>query len=114
MISGQRFGAERELQAWNGGSGPSLDMNLEKSSGSSRGWDQFKANEDLFGVKTDYDENIYTTTINRDAPDYQKKAAIADLKAREIERSAAVTQHVAEERVMDFAGGDDNEDEEDK
>ncbi|KAK4159465.1 hypothetical protein QBC43DRAFT_129162 [Cladorrhinum sp. PSN259] len=114
MISGGRFGAERQLQAWDGGSGPSIDMNLDKSSGNSRGWDQFKANEKLFGVKTDYDENIYTTTINRDAPDYQKKAALADMKAREIERSAAVTQHVAEERQMDFAGGDDNEDEEDK
>ncbi|KAK3989594.1 PAB1-binding protein 1 [Cladorrhinum sp. PSN332] len=114
MISGGRFGAERELQAWNGGSGPSIDMSLEKPSGASRGWDQFKVNEDLFGVKTDYDENIYTTTINRDAPDYQKKAALADQKAREIERSAAVTQHVAEERVMDFSGGDENEDEEDK
>ncbi|KAK4228294.1 PAB1-binding protein 1 [Podospora fimiseda] len=115
MISGGRFGVERELQAWNGGSGPSIDMSLEKSSASSRGWDQFKANENLFGLKTDYDENIYTTTINRDAPDYQQKAAIADRKAREIERSAAVTQHVAEERVMDFTGGgDDNEDEEDK
>jgi PAB1-binding protein PBP1 len=38
----------------------------------------------------------------------------ADKKAREIERSTATTAHVAEERVMDHAGGDDNGDEEDK
>lgn len=41
--------------------------------------------------------------------------AAAERKAREIERSAAVTSHVAEERIMDFVGGDDrNGDEEDK
>jgi PAB1-binding protein PBP1 len=41
--------------------------------------------------------------------------AAAERKAREIERSAATTSHVAEERVMDYIGGDDRgADEEDK
>jgi len=38
----------------------------------------------------------------------------ADKTAREIEQSAAPTAHVAEERIMDFVGGDSKEDEEDK
>ena len=39
----------------------------------------------------------------------------AEKKAREIERSAAATAHVAEERVMDHVGGsNDKADEEDK
>lgn len=35
-------------------------MNMK---GSSKGgkWDQFQANERLFGVKSTYDENLYTT-----------------------------------------------------
>ena len=42
--------------------------------------------------------------------------AEAEKKAREIERSAPTTAHVAEERVMDYVGGSDKggEDEEDK
>lgn len=42
--------------------------------------------------------------------------AAADRKAKEIERSTAATSHVAEERVMDYTGGgdDQNGDEEEK
>jgi PAB1-binding protein PBP1 len=28
-------------------------------------WDQFKANEDMFGVQTTYDENLYTTRLDK-------------------------------------------------
>lgn len=89
-----------------------LDDSLEKTNTSGT-WDQFAANERLFGLKTDYDENIYTTTIDKSHPQYKERMAAAERKAREIERSAPVTAHVAEERVMDFQGGDDR-DEEDK
>ena len=89
-----------------------LEDSLEKTSASGQ-WDQFAANERLFGIKTDYDENIYTTTIDKSHPQYKERMAAAERKAREIERSAPVTAHVAEERVMDFQGGDDR-DEEDK
>lgn len=68
-------------------------------------------------MTTDYDENIYTTAINKNAPDYQKRLAIAERKAREIESSAAMTSHVAEERQADYKQGstaDDGGDEEDK
>jgi hypothetical protein len=65
-------------------------------------------------LKTDYDENIYTTAIDKSHPQYKERLAAADRKAREIERSVPTTAHVAEERVMDFVGGDDQRDEEDK
>lgn len=88
-----------------------LDTSLEGSAGGGH-WDQFAANERLFGLKTDYDENIYTTAINKSHPQYRERIAAAERKAREIERSTPTTAHVAEERIMDYngtSGGDDNE-----
>ncbi|KAL2117189.1 hypothetical protein VTJ04DRAFT_9357 [Mycothermus thermophilus] len=111
-ISNSRLGTERPLKAWVPDSAYEVDGSLEKS-GSTGGWDQFAENERLFGIKTDYDESIYTTTIDKNHPQYKERLAAAERKAREIERSAPVTAHVAEERIMDFAGGDDA-DEEDK
>ena len=110
-ISNSRF-QERTLQRWVPDSTDGLDDSLEKTNASGQ-WDQFAANERLFGLRTDYDENIYTTTIDKSHPQYKERMAAAERKAREIERSAPVTAHVAEERVMDFQGGDDR-DEEDK
>jgi hypothetical protein len=80
---------------------------------SETGWDQFAANEKSFGVKSDYDEAIYTTAINRNNPDYRRRQAEADRIAREIEGSAPANAHVAEERRAE-ARVDDAGDEEDK
>lgn len=78
-------------------------------------WDQFAENEKRFGVTTDYDENIYTTAIDKSHPQYKQRLAEADRKAREIERSVTTNSHVAEERIADNLGGNDNGlDEEDK
>lgn len=112
-ISNSRPGAERPLKAWVPDTGYEGDGSLEKSS-STGAWDQFAENERLFGLKTDYDENIYTTAIDKSHPQYKERLAAAEKKAREIERSVPTTAHVAEERVMDFVGGDDQRDEEDK
>ncbi|KAJ9149293.1 PAB1-binding protein 1 [Pleurostoma richardsiae] len=113
-ISNNRLGGERELQRWVPDAPEDLDGSLEKSSNQGV-WDQFATNERLFGLKTDYDESIYTTTIDKSHPQYRERMAAAERKAREIERSLPTTAHVAEERVMDFVGGDDNAvDEEDK
>lgn len=90
------------------------DGSLEKPSSGGAGWDQFATNERLFGLKSDYDENIYTTTIDKNHPQYRERMAAAERKAREIERSVPVTAHVAEERIMDFVGANDQRDEEDK
>jgi PAB1-binding protein PBP1 len=92
--------------------GQSLNLDDSKAGG---GWDQFAANEQRFGVKTDYDENIYTTTIDKSHPKYKERMAHAEKVAREIERTAPTTSHVAEERVMDFVGSrDQGGDEEEK
>lgn len=106
-ISSSRPGRERPLQPWVGPSNSDgLDLSLEKSSGDAP-WDQFAVNERQFGIKTTYDENIYTTAIDKSHPQYKERVAAAEKKAKEIERSTAATAHVAEERVMDHAGGDD-------
>ena len=113
-ISNSRFGNERTLQPWVPDPSDGIDGSLEASS-SSGPWDQFAENERLFGLKTDYDENIYTTAINKNHPQYKERMAAAERKVREIERSAPVTAHVAEERIMDFVGGGSGGDnEEDK
>ncbi|KAL2149700.1 hypothetical protein VTH82DRAFT_8352 [Thermothelomyces myriococcoides] len=112
-ISNSRLGTERALKAWVPDAAYEVDGSLEKSGGTGT-WDQFAENERLFGLKTDYDENIYTTAIDRNHPQYKERLAAADKKAREIEQSTPTTAHVAEERVMDYVGGDDNRDEEDK
>lgn len=84
-----------------------------EGSGSSKTWNQFEANERLFGLTTDYNENIYTTPILKNHPEHRKRLALAEKKAREIEATAAFNPHVAEERIMDYVGGD-TRDEEDK
>lgn len=113
-ISGDRFGGQRELKRWVADGPSDADGGLEKTT-DNKPWDQFAANEEKFGLKTDYDENIYTTTIDRSHPSYKSRMAKADQMAREIERSNPVSSHVAEERVMDYAGpADGGLDEEEK
>ncbi|CAK7265971.1 poly(A)-binding protein binding protein [Sporothrix epigloea] len=115
-ISNSRAGGDRNLKRWVGDGSADLDGSLESAPTSGGKWDQFAENERLFGLKTDYNENFYTTAIDRSHPQYSERFAKADRAAREIERSAPTTAHVAEERVMDFAGGQDQggDDEEDK
>ncbi|EFX06516.1 pab1-binding protein [Grosmannia clavigera kw1407] len=113
-ISNSRPGNERVLKRWVPEAPGDLDGPLERASSSKGDWDQFAVNERLFGLKTDYDENFYTTAIDKNHPKYNERLASADRKAREIEKSAPTTSHVAEERVMDFGGTDNGGDEEDK
>ncbi|PSN68590.1 hypothetical protein BS50DRAFT_571836 [Corynespora cassiicola Philippines] len=110
-ISGHMAMRERNLQKWE----PSADTNVNMSLDSqSTGWDQFSTNEQLFGVKSNYDESYYTTTINRNDPQYAEKAARAEKLAREIESSSAMNAHVREERGGQNAHDDKGEDEEEK
>ncbi len=102
---------ERNLQKWESAE---TDPNLSlESTGRSTDWDQFSTNERLFGVRSNYDETIYTTTINKNDPEYAAKAARAEKIAREIEASGALNAHVREERGG-FSATDDAGDEEDK
>ena len=115
-ISGSRNQGERTLQRWVPDAMEEADGSLESSRSGQDGapWDQFAENERRFGLKTDYRDEIYTTAINKNHPDYKQRVAAADRKAREIERSTATNSHVQEERVTDNLSKDDNGDEEDK
>lgn len=69
-------------------------------------------NERLYGIKTDYDENFYTTAIDRSSPLYKQRSAAAEKLAREIEASSAMNAHVAEERGLtlpDDSGANEEE-----
>ncbi len=115
-ISSTRPAGERTLQRWvpDGGS-PDVEGGLERSSSHGH-WDQFAENERRFGIRTSYNEDYYTTPLDKSHPQYAQRLAAAEKTAREIERSAPATSHVAEERVMDFSGtnNDQGGDEEDK
>ncbi|CAI6338275.1 unnamed protein product [Periconia digitata] len=109
-ISGNMAIRERTLQKWEPSSDANVDLSLE-STGQSSGWDQFATNERLFGVRSDYDENIYTTTIDRSHPQYAERAAQAEQKAREIEGSSALNAHVNEERFQNSAADREGDEE---
>lgn len=47
-------------------------------------WDQFSANEQLFGVKASFDEDVYTTKLDRNAPDFKERERRAAKIASEI------------------------------
>lgn len=66
----------------------------------------------MFGTTSTFDENDYTTTIDRNDPSFRRKQVEADRIAREIERSTSTNTHMREERGQ--ALENDGEDEEDK
>ncbi|KAL8284188.1 hypothetical protein RQP46_004937 [Phenoliferia psychrophenolica] len=96
---------EKELQAWGGGGGAGGAGGglggLE--SGGLGQWDQFATNEKLYGARTDYHEDIYTTKLDRSGSDYSAKEKRAAQLEREIMKgtgssSLANNAHMAEER----------------
>lgn len=108
-ISGNLEIRERTLEAWQEPSAPAGTLSMNGSA--SNDWDQFKTNEKLFGLSSDYDETMYTTAIDRSAPSYKERAARADKLAREIETSETTNSHIAEERnlISPEANGTDEE-----
>eukprot|EP00741_Cyanophora_paradoxa_P006007 tig00000970_g5825.t1 len=98
------FGAERELQ-------PCTSTFHDRGS---LKWDQFKINEQRFGVKTTYDEEIYTTKLHRETSshEFRERQKQAERIAAEIEGRAKATEnvHLREERGV--AMEDDKYDEE--
>ncbi len=80
--------------------------NMDESIGA---WDQFAANQEKFGVKTSFDENLYTTKLEKDKID-QAKIKHAERIAREIEGQTTTNIHLAEERNQKLALDFDEED----
>ncbi|ELU40787.1 leucine rich repeats (2 copies) domain-containing protein [Rhizoctonia solani AG-1 IA] len=60
------------------------DLTFGPGSTSSTPWDQFSANEKMFGVVTSFNEEAYTTAIDRNAPDFKEKERKAEIIAKEI------------------------------
>ncbi|EPQ54097.1 hypothetical protein GLOTRDRAFT_111543 [Gloeophyllum trabeum ATCC 11539] len=107
---------ERELQAWADSPLPPGGLNAHLTNtddltfgpgASSTGlkWDQFTVNETLFGVKTDFDENLYTTKLDRSRPDFKEREREAQRIANEIMGATTNNPHIAEERTQDLADG---------
>ncbi|KZT20164.1 hypothetical protein NEOLEDRAFT_1141136 [Neolentinus lepideus HHB14362 ss-1] len=106
---------ERELQSWADSPLPSTALNNRPGladdetfgSGSSTGlkWDQFTVNETLFGVKTDWNEDLYTTKLDRSRPDFKEREREAQRIANEIMGAATNNPHIAEERNLDLPDG---------
>jgi PAB1-binding protein PBP1 len=106
---------ERELTAWSlaDSSSPPATVSFGAladdatfgpgAAGSNGTWDQFAANEKLFGVRTNFDEDVYTTRIDRNAADYKERERKAQQIANEIMGSSTSNPHIHEERIMDHA-----------
>lgn len=89
---------ERELQAWQPDTSTDVHVNLSGSNGATargddvtfgtigpgRNWDQFAENERLFGVKTQFDEDVYTTKLDRSGKDFREREKRAERIAAEI------------------------------
>ena len=91
------------------GSAASGELKKEDLKGSIGTWDQFHANEKLFNVKGTYDENLYTTELDKTKLD-PKHIRKAERLAREIETSTTTNIHLAEERGQAIQGDYDEED----
>lgn len=89
---------ERELQAWTDGNGSSSsgpngttspgrgdEITFGTVGGATSNWDQFSVNQQLFGVTTNYDEELYTTKLDRSRPDYKERERHAMQIANEIQ-----------------------------
>ena len=66
------------------GHGDDLTFGAGASSRGGNAWDQFATNEKLFGVKAVFDEDLYTTKLDRSAPNFKERERKAQMIANEI------------------------------
>lgn len=72
-------------------------------------WDQFQVNHQKFGVKTSFDENEYTTKIDRSQADFAERQRLAARLAMEIEKEMSGNVHLREERNQEHGNDYDEE-----
>ncbi|KAA1467500.1 hypothetical protein DENSPDRAFT_856711 [Dentipellis sp. KUC8613] len=89
------------------------DITFGAGASQTTSWDQFDANERLFGVKTAFDEDQYTTKLDRTAKDFKEREKRAQVIANEILGATTNNPHIAEERSMNNTD-DNGTNEEDK
>lgn len=93
-----------------------MDGGLEDELGGGSGWNQFEVNKSKFGVTSTFDENIYTTRLDKDSCAISEREAARI--AAEIEghgyssHGVGYNAHIAEERGFEIDDG--QMDEEDK
>jgi len=61
-------------------------------------WDQFAAAKEMWGFQSTWDENLYTTPLNRTDSKYQEYEKKANRIAKEIKNQTTSNPHLAEER----------------
>ncbi|XP_073013475.1 polyadenylate-binding protein-interacting protein 4-like [Typha latifolia] len=103
VISHSHHVEERELGHWAPDEGDSECPELENIFDGTwnRNWDQFQTNETLFGVKSTFNEELYTTKLER-GPRMRDLEREASRIAREIEGEETEDLHLAEERGIYF------------
>lgn len=104
-ISGNNPARERKLERWQAPSDNTMTFGDTSHSGD---FDQFKVNEQKFGVKSTYNEDDYTTRIDRSSANFAEKDARAARIAAEIEGNSR-SNAWSEQR----GGNDEGYDEED-
>ncbi|WWD18928.1 hypothetical protein CI109_103384 [Kwoniella shandongensis] len=114
---------ERELKPWTPDGPAEAATNGAKPNGGNRDsetfggglsnipWDQFETNERLFGTKTSFQEELYTTKLNKSGADFKKREKEAERLAAEIMGQTAKNSHVAEERGQSVEEGAKDEEE---
>ncbi|XP_022715224.1 polyadenylate-binding protein-interacting protein 3-like isoform X2 [Durio zibethinus] len=94
---------ERQLEPWvpdeNDPQCPELENTFD--SPWNRNWDQFETNQTLFGVQSTFNEELYTTKLER-GPQMRELEKKAIRIAREIEGEDTQDLHLAEERGIDL------------
>ncbi|XP_039060116.1 polyadenylate-binding protein-interacting protein 3-like [Hibiscus syriacus] len=104
VISQSRHvGMERELERWVPDKDvPECPELVNIFAGSwNRNWDQFETNQKLFGVQSTFNEELYTTKLER-GPQMRELEKEAMRIAREIEGEETQDLHLAEERGFDL------------
>ena len=103
------LGQERVLTPWQ--ADPSASSSSSKANSSAqgdadtfgapsngRGWDQFAENEKRFGTRTNYDEDLYTTKLDRSGKDFKERERKAEALAAQIMGTSSSNPHLQEER----------------
>ncbi|KIJ62803.1 hypothetical protein HYDPIDRAFT_93541 [Hydnomerulius pinastri MD-312] len=121
-ISKGKAARERELQAWQASEAPGSpsatathhegigdELTFGPNAGGNMSWDQFAVNEQMFGVTTSFDEEVYTTKLDRSAADYKERERKAQRIASEIMGGTVNNPHIAEERNLNVDDSGVNE-----
>ncbi|GHP06997.1 hypothetical protein PPROV_000574000 [Pycnococcus provasolii] len=109
-ISGGSRGVGRTLQKWVADDNAPKLEGLGTFSSSTKTWDQFEANERMYGVKGGFDESLYTTSLDKEGSKISEEEAARI--AAEIGKGGGAGGKVPTRDIDDL--GEDDVDEEDK